>query len=64
MCVVIFMYYGFLEEKDREIKELEKEQQFVELNNSYMQVLEHQNNEMRMMFHDIKNSRIFLSAAR
>lgn len=55
MCVVIFMYYGFLEEKDREIKELEKEQQFVELNNSYMQVLEHQNNEMRMMFHDIKN---------
>ena len=55
MCVVIFMYYGFLEEKDREIKELEKEQQFVELNNSYMQVLEHQNNEMRMMFHDTKN---------
>ena len=49
------MYYGFLEEKDREIKELEKEQQFVELNNSYMQVLEHQNNEMRMMFHDTKN---------
>ena len=55
MCVIIFMYYGFLEEKDREIKELEKEQQFVELNNSYMQVLEHQNNEMRMMFHDTKN---------
>lgn len=55
MCVVIFMYYGFLEKKDREIKELEKEQQFVELNNSYMQVLEHQNNEMRMMFHDTKN---------
>ena len=40
---------------DIEIKELEKEQQFVELNNSYMQVLEHQNNEMRMMFHDTKN---------
>ena len=55
MCVVIFIYYGFLEEKDREIKELEKEQQFVELNNSYMQVLEHKNNEMRMMFHDTKN---------
>lgn len=55
MCIVLFMYYGFLEEKDREIKELEKEQQFVELNNSYMQVLEHQNNEMRMMFHDTKN---------
>lgn len=40
MCVVIFIYYGFLEEKDREIKQFEKEQQFVELNNSYMQVLE------------------------
>lgn len=55
MCVVIFIYYGFLDEKDRRIKEFEKEQQFVELNNSYMQVLEHQNNEMRMMFHDTKN---------
>lgn len=55
MCVVIFMYYGLLDEKDRKLKELEKEQQFVELNNSYMQVLEHQNNEMRMMFHDTKN---------
>ncbi|MGN0523725.1 MAG: GHKL domain-containing protein [Eubacterium sp.] len=55
MCVVIFMYYGFLEEKDREIKQLEKEQQFVELNNSYMQVLEHQNNELQMVFHDTKH---------
>lgn len=51
----MFLYYQQLEEKDREIKELEKEQQFVELNNSYMQVLEHQNNKMRMMFHDTKN---------
>lgn len=55
MCVVIFMYYGFLEEKDRKIKQLEKEQQFVELNNSYMQVLEHQNNELQMVFHDTKH---------
>lgn len=55
MCIAIFMYYGLLDEKDRKLKEIEKEQQFVELNNSYMQVLEHQNNEMRMMFHDTKN---------
>ena len=55
LSLIVFLYYQQLEEKDREIKELEKEQQFVELNNSYMQVLEHQNNEMRMMFHDTKN---------
>lgn len=55
MCIAIFMYYGMLDEQNRKLKELEKEQQFVELNNSYMQVLEHQNNEMRMMFHDTKN---------
>lgn len=55
MCIAIFMYYGLLDDKDKKLKELEKEQQFVELNNSYMQVLEHQNNEMRMMFHDTKN---------
>lgn len=55
MCIVLFMYYGFLEDKDQEIKQLEKEQQFVELNNSYMQVLEHQNNELQMVFHDTKH---------
>lgn len=55
MCIAIFMYYGLLDDKDRKLKELEKEQQFVELNNSYMQVLEHQNNDMHMIVHDVKN---------
>lgn len=55
MCIAIFMYYGLLDDKDKKLKELEKEQQFVELNNSYMQVLEHQNNDMRMFAHDTKN---------
>lgn len=55
MCIVIFMYYSLLDEQDKKLKELEKEQQFVELNNSYMQVLETQNNDMHMIVHDVKN---------
>lgn len=55
MCIGIFIYYGLLDEQDKKLKEFEKEQQFVELNNSYMQVLETQNNEMHMIVHDVKN---------
>lgn len=55
MSVVIFIYYSMLNEQDKKLKELEKEQQFVELNDSYMQVLEHQNKEMQMVFHDTKH---------
>lgn len=55
MSVVIFIYYSLLNEQDKKLKELEKEQQFVELNDSYMQVLEHQNKEMQMVFHDTKH---------
>lgn len=55
MCIVIFIYYELLNEQDKKLKEIEKEQQFVELNDSYMQVLESQNNEMHMIVHDVKN---------
>ena len=55
MCIGIFIYYGLLDEQDRKLKEFEKERQFVELNNSYMQVLESQNNDMHMIVHDVKN---------
>ena len=55
MCIVIFIYYELLNEQDKKLKEFEKEQQFVELNNSYMQVVESQNNEMHMIVHDVKN---------
>ena len=55
MCIGIFIYYGLLDEQDRKLKEFEKEQQFVELNNSYMQVLQSQNNDMHMIVHDVKN---------
>lgn len=55
MCIVIFIYYDLLNEQDKKLKEFEKEQQFVELNESYMQVLESQNNEMHMIVHDVKN---------
>lgn len=53
--VMVFSYYQYIDRKDKQIKELEKERQFAELNNSYMQVLEHQNNELQMVFHDTKH---------
>lgn len=53
--VLIFVYYQMFDENESKLRELEKEQQFVELNNSYMQVLEHQNSELQMVFHDTKH---------
>ncbi len=55
MCIGIFIYYELLDEQDRRLKELEREKQFVELNNSYMQVLESQNDDMHLIVHDVKN---------
>lgn len=53
--VMVFSYYQYIDRKDKQIKVLEKEQQLAELNNAYMQVLEHQNNELQMVFHDTKH---------
>ena len=60
-CIFVFVYYQMLSEKEAKVKELENEQQFYNLNNAYLEVLQHQNDELQMHFHDTKNHYITLS---
>ena len=54
-CIYIFVYYQRLAKNDAFLNELQTENKLLEINNDYLEVLEHQNNEMRMLFHDTKN---------
>lgn len=54
-CIFIFIYYQVLLEKEAKINELESEQKINSVNQTYLDILEHQNNELQMMFHDTKN---------
>ena len=60
-CIGIFIYYQNLAENEAKVKELENEQQFYNLNNAYLEVLQHQNDELQMHFHDTKNHYLALS---
>lgn len=60
-CVFIFIYYQILADNEAKIKELETERNYYNLNNTYMDVLQHQNNELQMMFHDTKHHYLALS---
>lgn len=51
----IFVYYQILLKNDEELKEIQIEKQIYEINDSYLRILQHQNDEMRMMVHDTKN---------
>lgn len=53
--VFIFVYYQSLANKESKINELEMESRLYNLNTTYMNVLEHQNSELQMLFHDTKN---------
>lgn len=53
--VYIFVYYQRLLKNEEEIRTLYSEKQSYDINNSYLKVLEHQNEEMQMLFHDTKN---------
>lgn len=55
LSIAVFVYYQIFEENETKIRELEKEKRLVELNNAYMQMLEHQNSELQMVFHDTKH---------
>lgn len=57
----IFIYYQNLAENEAKVKELENEQQFYNLNNAYLEVLQHQNDELQMHFHDTKNHYLTIS---
>lgn len=53
--IFIFIYYQLLANKEAKINELEAEKRLYNLNQTYLDVLQHQNNELQMMFHDTKN---------
>ncbi len=59
--VFAFIYYQTLANKEKRISELESEKRMFELNKSYLDILEHQNNELQMHFHDTKNHYLALS---
>lgn len=59
--VFIFIYYQMLANKEEKINELESEKKLYNLNNTYMGILQHQNNELQMMFHDTKHHYMALS---
>lgn len=54
-CIFMFIYYQTLLEKESKISELESEQRINSMNTTYLEILEHQNDEFHMMFHDMKN---------
>ena len=53
--VFVFIYYQILADKEKKINELESEKRLFNLNSAYMEILQHQNNELQMVFHDTKN---------
>ena len=59
--VFAFVYYQMLANKEKRISELESEKRMFELNKTYLDILEHQNNELQMHFHDTKNHYITIS---
>ena len=59
--VFIFIYYQMLANKEEKINELESEKRLYNLNKTYLEILEHQNNELQMMFHDTKHHYMALS---
>lgn len=60
-CIFIFIYYQTLSEKESKISELEAEQKINTINSTYLEILEHQNDEFQMMFHDMKNHYLTLN---
>ncbi len=61
-CIFMFIYYQMLLEKEAKIDELESEQKINSINKSYLDILEQQNDELQMMFHDTKHHYITLGS--
>lgn len=54
-CVLIFIYYQVLIEKETRIKEMEIEWQKKETDSKYLQIIEQNNKSLGVIVHDIKN---------
>lgn len=61
-CIFVFIYYQLLLKSEEKIRELQKEQEYNNLNSTYLEVLQHQNDELQMLFHDTKNHYITLNS--
>lgn len=48
--IFMFVYYQMLANKEETINELESEKRLYKLNSTYMEILQHQNNERRWFF--------------
>lgn len=59
--VYIFIHYQTQMKKDEQLKELQAEKILNEMNDRYLSVIEHQNDEMHMMVHDVKNHFLTIS---
>ena len=57
----IFIYYQILARNDDKLNELQTENRLHEINSNYMEILQHQNDEMHMQFHDTKNHFLTIS---
>lgn len=60
-CVFMFIYYQTLIEKDIKISELEAEQKSNQMNQHYLDILQHKNDELQILFHDTKHHYLTLS---
>ncbi|MBR2877192.1 MAG: GHKL domain-containing protein [Clostridia bacterium] len=60
-CIFVFIYFQSLSEKERKITELEAERKMNDMNATYLEILEHQNDEFQIVFHDMKNHYLTLS---
>lgn len=57
----IFIYYQTLAKNDDKLNELQSEYKLYEINNNYLEILQHQNDEMHLIFHDTKNHFLTIS---
>ncbi len=53
--VFIFIYYQMFADREAKVNELESEKRLYNLNSTYMEILQHHNDELQMVFHDTKN---------
>lgn len=60
--IFMFIYYQTLANKDEKINELESEKRLYNLNSTYLEILQHQNDELQMLFHDTKHHYLALSS--
>lgn len=61
VCIFIFIYYQVLADNEAKLSELEAERDFYNINNTYLKILEHQNDELQMLFHDTKHHYLVLN---